>query len=338
MTRDALKPLFHPFASGELDVPSPDAQVLFLGAEPGFVLPDGLSQDLHLVQGFRPDFLALQKVGYVVSSTVPDGPFDAALVLAGRHRGQNELRVADALERVVPGGLILVAGSKDEGVASLRKRLAELVSIEGQSPKFHGLAVWFRHPADAPAIAAILRAENPSLLVAGGFRTAPGMFSHDRVDAGSQLLADCLPPDLSGRLADFCAGWGYLAVTAAERCPGIKSFDLYEADFDSLEAAKANLADLSVPVRFFWHDLLSEPVAERYDAVLMNPPFHKGRAGEPSIGQGMIKTAAASLRKGGRLFMVANRHLPYEETLAQTFSSHARIADQGGFKAIVAVR
>ena len=57
----------------------------------------------------------------------------------------------------------------------------------------------------------------------------------------------------------------------------------------SLEAAKANLAErrASTP-GFFWHDLLAEPVERRYDAIVMNPPFHQGRAAEPEIGAGMI--------------------------------------------------
>ena len=38
------------------------------------------------------------------------------------------------------------------------------------------------------------------------------MFSHGRIDPGSRLLAEALPADLSGKVADFCAGWGYLSA------------------------------------------------------------------------------------------------------------------------------
>ena len=119
-------------------------------------------------------------------------------------------------------------------------------------------------------------------------------------DAGSKLLAESLPDNLSGRVADFCAGWGYLASEVAGRFPKVKALDLYEADFSSLEAAKANLAEIkSPPVRFFWHDLAGEPVAERYDAIVMNPPFHLGRRAEPELGQAIIRTAISSLKSGG---------------------------------------
>ncbi|MET3578362.1 16S rRNA (guanine1207-N2)-methyltransferase [Mesorhizobium robiniae] len=335
MSAEPLKTLFHPFEAGAASVPREGERVLFLGAEPGFRLPESFDATLHLVQGFRPHFRTLQRAGFTVTPRLEGEGFDAALVLAGRHRGQNELRIAEAIERVRPGGSIIVAGAKDDGIASLRKRTDELVPLDGHLPKHHGIAFWFRRPADAAAAAA-LYAANPALLVEGRFRTAPGMFSFDKIDAGSRLLVDNLPRDLRGNIADFCAGWGYVAAEVAARSPGISALDLYEAEFDALEAAKGNIGNTAAEPNFFWIDLLSEPVERRYDAIVMNPPFHRSRAAEPEIGAGMIRAAAKALKPGGRLFMVANRQLPYEPVLAAAFSSHAEIARDGMFKILAA--
>jgi 16S rRNA (guanine1207-N2)-methyltransferase len=247
------------------------------------------------------------------------------------------MRIAEAIERVASGSLIVVAGAKDEGIASLRKRIDELVPIEEHLPKYHGIAFWLRRPAGFAA-AEKLRVANPALVIEGRFRSAPGMFSFDRIDAGSKLLVDNLPKDLRGNIADFCAGWGYVAAEAAERSPGITGLDLYEADFDALEAAKGNIGVTSFEPGFFWIDLLSEPVERRYDAIVMNPPFHRSRAAEPEIGAGMIQAAGKALKPGGRLFMVANRQLPYEPVLKAVFSSHAEIARDGMFKVFSARR
>jgi 16S rRNA (guanine1207-N2)-methyltransferase len=312
--------------------------VLFLGAEPGFRLPEGWGAELNAVQGFRPDFCALEDMRLASVSPRAEGDgYAVALVLAGRHRGRNELLIATAIERTAPDGLILVAGSKDDGIASLRKRLEGLLEVEGSLPKYHGLAFWFRRPDDGAA-AATLRAGTPPLLVEGRFQTAPGMFSFDRIDAGSRLLAGNLPPDLSGSVADFCAGWGYLAAELAMHCSGVSALDLYEADFEALEAAKVNLQAAGPQKAFFWHDLLVEKAARRYDAIVMNPPFHKSLAAEPEIGAGMIRAAAAALKPGGRLLMVANRKLPYERVLTSAFSRHAEIAADGMFKVFSARR
>jgi len=163
------------------------------------------------------------------------------------------------------------------------------------------------------------------------------MFSFDRIDTGSKLLADNLPGDLRGSAADFCAGWGYVAAEMAARSSGLSGLDLYEADFDALEAAKGNLGN-TVAQGFFWTDLLAEPVERRYDVIAMNPPFHRSRAAEPEIGAGMIRAAAKALKPGGRLFMVANRQLPYEPVLSAAFASHAELARDGMFKVFSARR
>jgi 16S rRNA (guanine1207-N2)-methyltransferase len=341
MTHEALKTLFHPFETDEIATPDAGERVLFLGAEPGFRLAAGFQADLSLVQGFRPDYRSLLASGHRVTPMPEGDGFDAALVLVGRHRGQNESRVAEAIERVNANGLIVVAGGKEDGIASLRKRVAGLMELEGQMPKYHGIVFWFRRPEDAAHILAALREGNGETLVEGRFRTMPGMFSHDRVDTGSKLLADNLPSDLSGKVADFCAGWGYLAVEVLRRATGVKQIDLYEADFASLEAAKLNLAEAGHSLaakNFFWHDLLGEKVTEHYDAIVMNPPFHKTRAADPLMGQGMIKAAAAALRRGGRLLMVANTALPYEAVLNAQFGGHKEIARDGGFKVLSATR
>ncbi len=338
MISDASRTLFHPFDTGLLDLPEKSGRILFLGAEPGFRLPEGWAAPIHAVQGFRPDFRALERMGVAVTPRAEGEGYAAALVLAGRHRGQNELRIADAVERTKTGGLIVVAGLKDDGIASLRKRLADLVGIEGALPKYHGLAFWFRRETEAGEVASALRAANPALLVEGRFHTAPGMFSHDRIDAGSRLLVENLPGDLRGHVADFCAGWGFVAAEVAARFPAVSALDLYEADFEALEAAKVNLEGTAPRKELFWIDLTAEPVERRYDAVVMNPPFHRGRAAEPEIGAGMIRAAAKALKPDGRLVMVANRQLPYETGLKTAFSSWNEIARDNSFKVFSARR
>jgi len=336
MAAEPLKTLFYPFEAEALSLPRKDARVLFLGAEPGFRLPDEFEASLHLVQGFRPYFRALQGSGWAVTPRVEGSGFDMALVLAGRHRGQNERRIADAIERVLPGGLVVVAGGKEDGIDSLRKRINALMPLEGHLPKHHGTAFWLRPAGAEPASA--LRAANPDLVVEGHFQTAPGMFSFDRIDAGSRLLAANLPGDLKGNVADFCAGWGYLAGELAARSTKLTGLDLYEADFEALEVARLNVGNSGVEPRFFWTDLLTETVERRYDGIVMNPPFHSGRATEPEIGAGMIRAASKALKPGGRLFMVANRQLPYEQVLSAAFASYAEIARDGIFKVFSARR
>jgi 16S rRNA (guanine1207-N2)-methyltransferase len=74
------------------------------------------------------------------------------------------------------------------------------------------------------------------------------------------------------------------------------------------------------------------------DAVVMNPPFHTGRAADPDIGRGFIASAAKLLTPRGQLWMVANRHLPYEATLSERFAKVSEVAGDGRFKVLQAER
>ena len=70
------------------------------------------------------------------------------------------------------------------------------------------------------------------------------------------------------------------------------------------------------------------------DTIIMNPPFHTGRAGEPGLGQAFIRTAAALLKPRGDLWLVANRHLPYEKALGETFRTVREVQSTSAYKII----
>lgn len=334
MSRDTLKTLFHPFASEVLPLPQAGERFLFLGAEAGVTPPEGFEATLVAVQGLRPAFLQLQSAG-AEPLPLPEGEnYDGALILCGKHRGENENRVAEALKRVKTGGLVVAAGGKEDGVQPLRKRLVALGLAVDHMPKYHGVALWFEVPEDR--LAMIGELEAAEVTVDGRFRTVAGMFSHDRIDAGSEMLASRLPEDFDGNAADLGAGWGYLSVMLAERAPRVNRIDLFEADYQALECAKVNMAANcpEVATRFFWQDLAREPIKEKYDLVIMNPPFHEGHAAEPSLGKALITSASQALRGGGTLMLVANRGLPYETTLGENFREHGETCRNARYKVL----
>jgi 16S rRNA (guanine1207-N2)-methyltransferase len=334
MTRDALKTLFHPYANGTLASPAEGEHVLFLGAEAGAILPEDFLGSIHHVQGFRPLFRALQASHAEPTPILEERPYDSALILCGKHRGENEARLIAALRHVDAGGLILVAGAKEDGVQSLQKRLMQMNIPCDHMPKYHGVVFWFQRPVDIdPIIAKLVK---PIDRIEGRFATAAGQFSHEKVDEASELLASRLPSDFRGAAADFGAAWGYLSVALAEKAPGLKNIDLFEADFEALENAKINMENNcpDIQARFFWHDLAAEDVRDKYDLVIMNPPFHEGHAADPSIGQAFIRRAASALKIGGQLMLVANRGLPYEPVLAECFKFTGETCRNARFKVL----
>jgi 16S rRNA (guanine1207-N2)-methyltransferase len=94
----------------------------------------------------------------------------------------------------------------------------------------------------------------------------------------------------------------------------------------------------SMPSSFHWLDLEGEKVERKYDVAVMNPPFHQGRAADPGIGLAMIRAAAAGLKAGGRLFVVANRGLPYDAALNTAFGKVTELAADKTFRVWLARR
>ena len=64
----------------------------------------------------------------------------------------------------------------------------------------------------------------------------------------------------------------------------------------------------------------------------MNPPFHTGRAADPALGLAFIRAAQRGLAPDGVLWMVANRHLPYDKLLHEVFREVQVLGGDTGFR------
>ena len=337
----ALDALFVPFATGELHWPE-GGRVLFLRARDGFRLREVARPGWLCVQGFKPFADALQRSGLSVGEAADDERFALVLVLPPRQRDEMRALFAQALRHVAPDGMVLVCVPNAEGAKSAEGDLARLAGPLRSVSK-HKCRVFWTRPGAAvdPAVLDAWLALDAPREIAPGLVSRPGLFAWDRIDAASALLAEHLPGDLHGCVADLGAGYGYLSAQVVARCPGVTALDLYEAEARALEPARANLARAvadsgrAIAVATHWHDV-TRGLPQRYDAIVSNPPFHQGRADQPELGRAFIAAAADALLPHGRLWLVANRHLPYEATLAGRFGAVRTVTVQAGFKVIEA--
>jgi 16S rRNA (guanine1207-N2)-methyltransferase len=308
------------------DISLPDGPVLVMRARGDADL--AALGPVVCVQGFAPDHDRLAARGLEVSPDIPEGrSFAVALVQIVKARMASLGAIAEALASLPPGGLLLVDGQKDEGIEAIAKQLRQTFEIGGVMSKAHGKLIWLTRPEHLPPQVLDWIAEPTE--TDEGYLTVPGGFSADGPDRGSELLVALLPP-LKGRVADLGAGWGYVAAEVLAEQEGIEALDLIEADHAMLEAAQANVDDDRA--RFFWADVTRFDPDEKYDAVLCNPPFHVGRRADPGLGRAFIAAAARVLKPSGRFFMVANRHLPYEDTLKATFGTGRMLGELEGYK------
>lgn len=273
----------------------------------------------------------------------PEGElYDLCAVRATKNKVEMLGLIALAARRTEEGGRIIVAQANDTGAQGLEAQIrSAFADVEVVSKnKCRGLTIR-RGSADHLAMLdEWAAAAAPHMVQATGFVSQPGLFGWDKIDAGSAMLARLLP-ELTGRVADFGCGYGYLTIEVLKRNPSVK---MVAVDHDRRAVANCalNVEDQGVADRaeIVWGDL-SRPWnhgAGKYDAVVMNPPFHSGKATDIDLGRRFIENAFENLKAGGTLYMVANKMLPYEAVLGRLFGGSTIIAQEAGFKVISAVK
>lgn len=347
-TDPTLETLLLPLAVGDVAWPA-ERPIRFLGARDGWPLRQFPLQSLTCEQAFKPLADTLERANLRVAFPEDDGAADRGagdalvLVLPPRQRESARAQLARALLRATPGGRVVVCVANNEGAKAAQADLAQLAGAVEVRTKNHARVMWtpaLPATAHAPALLETwLQLDAPRPILDGRFVSRPGVFAWDRIDAASALLAEHLPSDFGGRGADLGAGWGYLADALLRRNPRMMAFDLFEADARALALARRNLGNMhGASLGFHWHDV-GAGLPATYDVIVSNPPFHAtAREARPDIGRGFIASAAAALRPGGRFWLVANRHLPYEQALATRFARVVTHAQRDGFKVIEAVK
>lgn len=316
-------------ASGALVLPA-EGRIAVLSPVDGDDLSALPRDRLVVEQGFKPDHDAFQRRGYSVT-VAAEGSFAAALVCLPRSRALGRAMIARAAALTAPGGMVLVDGQKTDGIDTMLRDCKARLAVSDPVVKAHGRLFWF---ASAPRFDDWAAEAEPATLE-GGLVTGAGAFSAGRIDEGSAALVAALPPKLGGKIADLGAGWGYLSAAVLQR-PEVKVLHLVEADHGALDLARRNIADARA--QFHWADARSFTLGQKLDCVVMNPPFHVGRDADPGLGIAFIRAAAGLLSPGGVLWMVANRHLPYQAPLAAAFREVDVVQTTDGFRVFRAAK
>lgn len=258
-----------------------------------------------------------------------DGSLDEVVVQAPAGVAERRYVLAQALRVLKTEGRLTALAPKDRGGMRMNKELAAFGCTIGESAKRHQRICVTLKPATLFGVDAAIAEGAPRRLDGDGLWTQPGVFSWDRLDPGSALLLKSLPP-LSGVGVDLGAGIGILAH-AVLTSPKVTKLTLIDLDRRAVEAAKRNVNDPRVEV--VWADARrGAELSTGLDFVVTNPPFHEAGSEDKGLGQAFITAAAAMLRKSGVLWIVANRHLPYEAVLNESFKTVRPVADAGGFK------
>lgn len=318
---------------------SEQSRIAVMGLLPGLALPGIAPARAVVRQDWAGPAQAIQQAGWRVVDRLAPASSDLAIVWPSKQRDRAWAELAEAWNALVPGGYLVVAASNRQGGARWQVDLAGLGPVEG----------FAKHKARVSLVSrggqAMPQAAYPAQIMrdVGGFLSIPGIFAWDHIDAGTKLLIECLDPNSEGqisRVLDLGCGWGALTLHLLRHFSGLAQVTAVEADRLALAALTANLArlppTLAAKVTPIWTDARSLPADLRgqFDAVVMNPPFHEGRATTTDLGLAFIHSAVGALRPGGRIWLVANRMLPYEASLRAALTGVQLLAERDGFKVL----
>jgi 16S rRNA (guanine1207-N2)-methyltransferase len=257
---------------------------------------------------------------------------DVALLRAPKGRDLARLLFLETFSALRPGGRMLLAGANREGIKSLDKDAAalfgpgRLLGYKGGNRAFLYVRPE-RPPEPLPAeylVPGVPRDTWHEYTVGAGgdalvIHTRPGVFSWRELDAGTRALLEALPVRATDRVLDIGAGAGVIGLSAARRARQGHA-TLVDVDWLAHASAEENIRVNGIAnAEAILGDGVRAVADRRFTLVASNPPFHSGHATSREAAEAFIREARQVLEPGGALVLVANRFLPYDRLMADTF-------------------
>ena len=168
------------------------------------------------------------------------------------------------------------------------------------------------------------------------FRTASGVFSFGRVDAGSLLLAGSAIVKPHDAVLDLGCGWGLVGIVIREAFPSA-AVTLTDVNERAVMLAKQNAKRNKASAHVLQGSLYEPVKGTQFDAILVNPPMKAGR----ELCYTIIGQAPEHLKPGGTLQLVALHNRGgkmLEKKMKEVFGNVETVAKKGGFRVYICER
>lgn len=223
------------------------------------------------------------------------------------------------------GGRLYIVGAKERGILSTAKEMQERFgNVETLTiSKGHRVVSSQKAKRDEGGL---MSNEDLSL----------SLFARGQLDEGTRLLLESLQVHATDDALDIGCGAGYVGLHIARLAPRGRVM-MVDVSLAAVAAAtravqESGLSNVSV----LPSDGAQAVLAQRFDLVATNPPFHQGGIHTTAITERFIHEAAQVLRPRGRFYLVANRFLKYELTIRDAFSNVSEVGGNSKYKVLKA--
>ncbi|MBA1277097.1 class I SAM-dependent methyltransferase [Stutzerimonas stutzeri] len=262
----------------------------------------------------------------------PTTAFEAAVLFLPKSRELTDY-LLNALAARLAGGLLYLVGEKRAGVERAARQLAPFGEARKLDSARH-CQLWQVRVENSPpvpdlqALAQHFQLERPdgSLQIV----SLPGVFSHGRLDRGTELLLDQLGGLPTGRLLDFGCGAGIIGASLKKRYPDSEVV-LLDVDAFAVESSRMTLAANDLEAEVIAGDGI-DAAPDGCSAIISNPPFHQGVHTHYEASETLLQRAASHIRPGGELRLVANAFLKYPPLIETHLGPCETLINADGFR------
>ncbi len=324
-----------------LDTPLIAGKTLLINATPASYLSYFSKHSLTIIchHAHIAEQWSTKKIDTIQDIDLITQDFDNIIYFATKFATENLSSLGIFCQKLKPQGTFIAIIPNKTGASRLKKDINKLFDDVDTSSKAKCRIFQTNSGYDKPLAKKWAALNTPKAVKGTDLVTVPGVFSAEKIDTGSQLLAELLEKESwYGSVADLGSAYGFLShsILSIPR-QKIKKICLYELDQRAIECAKLNLYSFDNEVEYHWVDVTQQvPHKRPFDMVIMNPPFHEAQDASFELGKTFIRQAAAILKPGGTLYIVANLHLPYEKEIQSQFRSHRLLKEDKGFKVFLA--
>lgn len=281
------------------------------------------------------------KITYLDSLTVPQEAPDIVLIKLPKSNAMLEEQLRQISQIITPQTQIIgFAKAKDvhnSGLKLFEKYIGETTTSLAKKKS----RLIFAKPTATTKYSASKLVSWPLLDTPHMVHNYAGVFANSQLDIGASLMLENLPDDLGeGYAIDLGCGNGVLGMMLADKNPQA-TVRFTDESFMAVASAKLNCEKAfseQSRFEFDWHDCLSDYDYDQADLIICNPPFHQLKTVTDHIAWQMFHDAYRTLKHGGKLRIVGNRHLGYHIKLQRIFDNCTTIASNSKFVILEAIK
>ena len=177
------------------------------------------------------------------------------------------------------------------------------------------------------------------------------LFSARKLDFGTAFLLDSfrdfyVDEEKGSKIVDFGCGNGIISLFLSKKYSDNKlmNFTLVDESFMAIDSAKRSIEGnedseiINERYKFLNDNSFEQIKDDSIDYIVSNPPFHQEFAINQEITQNMLADAYRVLKTGGKIFIVANRHLQYHGKMKKVFGNYTNVSSNPKFVVLSAVK